>query len=416
MHFDDDHDQIRLPRTLAARARQHPTLVLTGAILLGAAALAVTVVAVRSYQEHAQYSALLDALQADYQAHAWDSSTGRTVDRQNGGITTSEGQGYSLLRAVWRNDRAGFDATWRWTAANLQRKDGLFGWRYDDAGADSASLSAKENTASDADTDIALSLLMAGKRWHDDSYTLAAQRIIAAVWDHEVLTVRGQPYLMADNLEKTASTRTVVINPSYLSPYAYRAFAAVDADHPWMELVHSSYTLLQAASSAPLDSQVSADLPPDWVLMDRNTGSLLPPTAPNQSTDFGFNAIRTLWRIGLDYQWNHDGEAKATLEKFGLLQREWQQNKLLYAVYQHNGRAKANYASLALYGTSLGYWKATHPATMDAILRDKLLPLMDSQNHTLKSSLSYYDNNWVWFGAALAANKLPNVAPGGGHA
>src|SRR5262245_57118865 len=51
---------------------------------------------------------------------------GRVVDRRAGGISTSEGQAYAMLRAVWLRDRAVFDKTYAWGLANLNngiRKD-----------------------------------------------------------------------------------------------------------------------------------------------------------------------------------------------------------------------------------------------------------------------------------------------------
>ncbi|MEQ1563836.1 MAG: glycosyl hydrolase family 8, partial [Nitrospiraceae bacterium] len=37
---------------------------------------------------------------------------GRVVSLDEQGITTSEGQGYAMLRAVWSNDRATFNTVW----------------------------------------------------------------------------------------------------------------------------------------------------------------------------------------------------------------------------------------------------------------------------------------------------------------
>src|SRR5450759_5509645 len=39
---------------------------------------------------------------------------GRVIDFQRDQMTTSEGQSYAMLRAVWMNDRPTFDLTWRW--------------------------------------------------------------------------------------------------------------------------------------------------------------------------------------------------------------------------------------------------------------------------------------------------------------
>src|SRR5512135_1594325 len=55
----------------------------------------------------------LSALWSLYRyTHLWD---GRVVELDEGGVTTSEGQAYAMLRAVWANDRETFEAVWGWT-------------------------------------------------------------------------------------------------------------------------------------------------------------------------------------------------------------------------------------------------------------------------------------------------------------
>src|SRR5437879_4886477 len=69
----------------------------------------------------------------------------RVVECDEGCITTSEGQGYAMLRAVWSNDQTDFDLAWAWTRANLQtRGDHLFAWKWKNAVLDT-------NSATDAD-------------------------------------------------------------------------------------------------------------------------------------------------------------------------------------------------------------------------------------------------------------------------
>src|SRR5690242_5505401 len=41
-----------------------------------------------------------------------DGQSGRTIDTQNNNRTTSEGESYTLLRAVWMDDQATFDRSW----------------------------------------------------------------------------------------------------------------------------------------------------------------------------------------------------------------------------------------------------------------------------------------------------------------
>ena len=60
------------------------------------------------------------------------SADGRVSDPENGWISHSEGQGWSMLLAVANNDPEAFERLWLWTRRNLQRSnDALFSWRYD---------------------------------------------------------------------------------------------------------------------------------------------------------------------------------------------------------------------------------------------------------------------------------------------
>lgn len=373
-------------------------------------------VAYQRRMQQNQTSDLLQALWQNYKLHVWDSRTGRTIDEQSMGRTTSEGQAYTMLRAVWANDPSTFASTWQWTTLHLQRSDHLFSWLWGKEPDGSGGILVRQggqNTASDADTDIALALLMAYGRWHNHTYLNEAQSIIQSIWQEEIVIVQGVPYLAADNVEKTSSSSTIIINPSYFSPYAYRLFAKVDKANDWQALIASSYELIRSASLAKLGADKSDDLPPDWIAMNRMTGSLQAVAGLNHTTtDFGYDAFRVVWRVGLDWQWFHDGEALQTLKQFGFLGSTWQRNHRLEAVYSHNGSAKADYASLALYGGVLPYFQYTHPASAQAIVKSQLAPLLSESSRGLMRPLSYYDNNWVWFGLALYSGRLLNFAHG----
>src|ERR1041385_2589264 len=72
-------------------------------------------------------SQLLEATWRNYKNSYVMAGTYRTVDTSRGRITTSEGQSYTLLRAVWMGDKPTFDGTWHWTEANLEHsEDALF--------------------------------------------------------------------------------------------------------------------------------------------------------------------------------------------------------------------------------------------------------------------------------------------------
>jgi endoglucanase len=202
----------------------------------------------------------------------------------------------------------------------------------------------------------------------------------------------------------------MVINPSYLSPYAYRIFAEIDSEHDWMALVDTSYEVLDTSMSSSLDKSESANIPPDWVFIDRRTGEILPPQGNNLTTNTSFDALRTPWRIYLDWLWYKEPRAQALLKKMSFFTSEWQEKSLLYTSYEHDGTPVLRNQSAAFYGGTLGYFMATDPDIAKLIYDNKLQVLFNPDTNTWKIPLGYYDDNWAWFGIALYNNLLPNLA------
>lgn len=353
----------------------------------------------------------LISLWENYKQEYIESDTYRTLDKQKEFITTSEGQSYALLRAVWVDDKETFDKSWDWTKRFLQREDKLFSWLYGKRADGTYGIITEKggaNTASDADVDIALALLFASSRWNDSSYLEEAKPIIDSIWENEVVIIQGKPYLVANNVEKN-SPSTMVINPSYLAPYAYRIFARVDTDHPWMDLVDTSYEVLNASMKAPLDQAESAHIPPDWIFIDKRTGVISAPKDNNLTTNMSFDALRIPWRLTLDWVWFQEPRAKSTLESMDFLAKEWQNNSVLYTAYSHSGQPVLKNQSAAFYGGTLGYFMVTNPEVAKVIYDNKLQILFNPDTDTWKIKLGYYDDNWAWFGIGLYNNLLPNL-------
>jgi endo-1,4-beta-D-glucanase Y len=356
----------------------------------------------------------LQTLWSQYKQRYWESERGRTIDPQRDNITTSEGQSYTMLRAVWMDDRPTFDTTWNWTMRNLQRSDKLFSWQWGTKADGSHGVltdQGGQNSATDGDSDIAFALAMAAQKWQEPRYRDSAKGIIQALWEHEVVMIAGKPYLTANNLEKTSTSPAILVNPSYLAPYAYRTFSTIDPSHDWDSLVSSSYELLREASQAHLNVGQSAGLPPNWVALDRKSGELRASDNPQHDTDFGFDAFRTVWRVALDWHWYRDQDAHDTLADFGFLRDQWNEKGKLAAIYTHNGRPKADYAVPALYGSTLGYFQALEPKLAQAIYTSQFLDQYSSGTGW-KQPLNYYDDNWAWFGIGLYQDQLPNLADG----
>ncbi|MDO8495362.1 MAG: glycosyl hydrolase family 8 [bacterium] len=388
---------------------------LGGIFIIAAVALIVTVIYYNSakrqqaivFSPRSMLDGIWDSYKKEYIAE------GRTVDKQRNNITTSEGQSYSMLRAVWVGDRETFDQVWGWTNANLKRIDSnLFSWMYGQRPNGSYGVLSEaggDNSASDADTDIAMALLFANVRWGERDYLDSAQAIINDIWEMEVVVIANKPYLAANNLEKERSPEAVIINPSYLSPSAYRLFAQIDSGHDWTKLIDTSYEVIQKSIESPLDKERSINLPPDWILMDRSTAQIKAPNFSNLTSNYSFDAIRLPWRLALDWYWFKEPRALDNLYRLEFLQTQWDEKKLIHAGYAHNGQVISDFESPAVYGGSIGYFLVADSETAKNIYENKLAALYNPDTDSWKNPMSYYDDNWTWFGLALYNNLLPNL-------
>jgi endoglucanase len=346
---------------------------------------------------------MLDSTWNKYTALYVEPSTGRVIDPARNNNTTSEGVSYTMLRAVWIDDKATFDKTFAWAQTNLKRPDNIYSWLYgqrNDGTFGILTSQSGENSASDADTNIALALIFAANRWNDSSYLPAARGIINGIWNQEVVTVRGVPYLAANNLEKKNPNK-ILINPSYLEPFAYRIFATIDLKHPWINLVGSSYDILDKST---------AKLPPDWLTLDRKTGNIIPNGSATLSDNFSFDALRIPWNIALDYEWFREPRAKEYLGTLSSLSVNWNKNKKLVSSYTHDGQPASSTEIPAMYGGTVGYFSLTDPQAAQDIYYSKLISNYNEDANSWYTPLSYYDDNWAWFGIALYNHLLPNLA------
>jgi endoglucanase len=334
---------------------------------------------------------------------------GRVIDFSQDSITTSEGQSYALLRSVWADDKESFDLVWKWTQENLKRpNDNLFGWRWGERENKSFGFMPEggDNSATDADQDIALALILASARWGDKTYEENAKKILADLWKTNTVTASGKRYLIAGNWAQ--NERDLVLNPSYFAPYAWRIFAKVDTERDWNSLVDPAYEVLTNASTQKLDKEKTVGLPPDWVVLDRTTNELKSPdNLGNFTTNYSFDALRTPWRIALDAKWNNDATAKKYLETMCKpLEEAFRNDKKLVNTYSHDGIKLNEDENAAMYSASLGCFVGRDEAIAQNIYQNKIVKLYANDTNTFREDITYYDQNWLWFGAALYNDYL----------
>ena len=92
-------------------------------------------------------------------------------------------------------------------------------------------------------------------------------------------------------------------------------------------------------------------------------------------------------------------------------QKEWMNNEVIYANYAHDGSVYSTYEAPGHYGAIVAYFSVLDPQMADALYEKKLKVLYSPDENGWRGSLSYYDDNWAWFGLAIYHNLLPNLSP-----
>jgi len=326
----------------------------------------------------------LDALWSLYKYQFLDD--GRVISPENG-FSTSEAQGYAMLRSVWSGDRATFDRVWQWTRGHLQiRGDALFAWKWRDQVVD-------KNSAADADTDIALALILASRRFSDPIYREQARPILNDIWQKEILKINDRYFITAGDW--AASEKFPVIHVGYLAPYAYRVFAGADPEHPWKKLVDGAYDLLHW-----IYSQEKLKLPPDIVYVDRRTGAVsIAHPETKRITVFSYEAVPLFWRVALDAKWSFYPEPRLRRQMLAFFQNEWATRGKFFDVYSLNGEPISQFEGQPLYAAVHSLALHQDGKLAEELRQEKLNSLWDgamSQGQT-----PYYLHNWLWFDRAL---------------
>jgi len=312
---------------------------------------------------------------------------GKVLSRDEGNVTTSEGQSYAMLRAVWANDQQTFESAWRWTRENLQvREDRLFAWKYNGRVLD-------YNSATDADQDIALALILAARRFGEQTYLREAKRIIQDIWEHEIVGVREQWYVTAGNWAPREKYPTIHV--AYLAPYIYTLFAAVDRKHPWNDVVKTSYELLHW-----IYFEEDLPLPPEIVYLDKNKGRfLLRRPGRSDKPRFGYDAFPIYWRVAVDARWWGRSEQGLRKKMLKFHSSEWKKRGMLMDTYTPEGTRISKYEGLPLYATVHSLAALEDETLAQGIAGRKLDALWKA---ALKDKQTpYYLHNWLWFDRAF---------------
>lgn len=221
---------------------------------------------------------------------------GRVIDFSAEAISTSEGESYALFFSLVARDRAQFDRILTWTINNLAKgnlAEHLPAWKWGKA-PDGNWRVLDENSASDADTWIAYSLLQAATVWHEPKYRKLGQALLRQIVRREVVELPEAGAMLLPGPVGFALPGGVWrLNPSYLPVQLLRAFAKADPRGPWNTIILNNQAMLAATTPK--------GVVPDWVLFRTGSGFSVDAEKGKQGS---YDAIRVyLWWGMLD---NHD--------------------------------------------------------------------------------------------------------------
>jgi endo-1,4-beta-D-glucanase Y len=231
-------------------------------------------------------------------------SNGRyRVKFDNSAETVSEGIGYGMLLAVYSADKTLFDGLWLYYKDNVNA-NGVMNWKINGCSGINGA-----NGATDAELDAAFALIVADFQWASTgsvNYKNDAKTLIAAIKNHEV---EANTFVLKPGDQFGGSQIT---NPSYFSPAYYRTFGTFTNDVSfWNSVAAKSYAIIN--SNLTVNNAVGG-LVSDWCTA---TGAYSNEASgyKNAGKTYNYDAVRTPWRIAVDYLWYGTADAKAYAKK-----------------------------------------------------------------------------------------------------
>ncbi len=226
--------------------------------------------------------------------------------------TVSEGIGYGMLIYVYMANETNnfcqdhFDKLYayykKWSNGN-----GVMNWKIE--GFERVN---GYNGATDADLDVALALCLAAKQWgYSSSFSYAdeAENLLNAIYNKEVGTHTVDGDLLT--LINPGDSWVSIANPCYFTIASVgvydqtQKYFSFSKQNDWEKVYDDSHIFLQKSQRNGLWPNWS-----NWDGTPCNRGSYDP-----SSMDFGWDACRTPWRVGMDYLWYGTESSKAMLQK-----------------------------------------------------------------------------------------------------
>lgn len=280
------------------------------------------------------------------------SNTARVISpASDAKLTVSEAIAYGMLLTVYMSSSASdyqteFDKLWRFWKC--------YGYGLSGNGCDSWSGQGMEweinaysgnvegsGTASDAEFDAAVALVMAYKQWGDETYLNNAKSLIDWIQSYDMNT---------DGTIRPGSNWNSAFNPSYAHIAAFRLFYDITGDSFWQTAISKATFYVNSCQNA------TTGLMPDWCNWD--TYDTITTSANVSASYIGFfdDASRTPWRMAWGYYWYGIDSAKVANDKIidWLDSVSYGYAGLIYPGYYLDGTSPVTWYTSSTYGGGLG--------------------------------------------------------------
>ena len=230
---------------------------------------------------------------------AWYNASNGWVYAPEGKCSTvSEAIAYGMLITVYMDEEEVFKNLYKvWTSNTVgSAKNAGMNWRI--------GCQADNGSATDADEDAALALVMASKQWNNAGYLSDATALINWIAQNDV---------DGNNSLKPGSNWNPALNPSYVVPGHYRLFEKVTNNSKWSTIRSKAMQDLLACQ----DSKTG--LVGDWCSWSDHKTISSPGAAVSNDIGFYDDAARTPWRTAWAYYWYGDSDA----QKFNETVTKW---------------------------------------------------------------------------------------------
>ncbi|MGN0614579.1 MAG: glycosyl hydrolase family 8 [Porcipelethomonas sp.] len=261
------------------------------------------------------------------QYYVWHSGQKYSDNNKEVPVSVSEATGYGMLISACMADydedaHEIYDGLYNFYKAHTSEAGpNLMAWQQSDNGKGLIDTSGA-NSASDADLDIAYSLLIADSVWGSEgqiNYKQSAINVINDIMEYEVnktdwlIQLGDWVSLSEPDDEYFNMIRTSDFMVQYMP-----VFAEVTGDDRWMQVYESTYDIINKF----LEKYGTGTLP-DFIVKDDSTGEYVP-SPPNllegeNDGNYSYNACRDPWRICMDYLINGNTDAlnyADTINKF----------------------------------------------------------------------------------------------------